>query len=253
MSPKPRSRRAAAGFTLVEALVAMALMGLVLTGLAMVTAQWLPNWQRGLVRVQQSENLALAIDRIVADLAAAEFVPSSREIKRPFFEGSELSVTFVRSALGPNARPGLEIVRLSQAGSLRGAVLARSAARFAPRPGGAEPPLFGEPVALLNPPYRAAFSFAGPDGLWRSTWIDAEELPRAVRLVIRDGASGRALGASTAAVIRAELPADCVIEATRRGCGGAPANGAAQEGAQGGANGGANGSASGGAGEGASK
>lgn len=33
-----------AGFTLIETIVALALMGLVLSALASITAQWLPNW-----------------------------------------------------------------------------------------------------------------------------------------------------------------------------------------------------------------
>ena len=40
------------GFTLIEAIVALALMGLVLSALASITAQWLPNWNRGIARVQ---------------------------------------------------------------------------------------------------------------------------------------------------------------------------------------------------------
>ena len=220
MSPAAHPERAAvAGFTLVEALVAMALMGLVLTGLAMVTSQWLPNWQRGLARVQSSELIALAIDRIVADLASAEFVPPNRATKKPLFAGSEASVTFVRTALGPNAAPGLEIVQLAEARQLKGPALARSTAQFAPRAPDARAPRFGEPIVLLSPPYRASFSYAGRDGVWRADWIDADELPRAVRLVIRDTVSGRALGASTATVIHAELPVECITEETRRGCG----------------------------------
>ena len=67
----PRRRR---GFTLIEALFATALMGAILAALATVTAQWLPNWNRGFARVQRNELLALGLERLVADLAAAEFV-----------------------------------------------------------------------------------------------------------------------------------------------------------------------------------
>ncbi len=206
-----------AGFTLVEALVAMALMGLVLTGLGLVTSQWVPNWQKGKARVQQSELVALAIDRIVADLSAAEFVPANREAKHPLFEGSELSVTFVRTALGPNDRPGLQIVRLAE---IDGLALARSTAPFAPRSAQAGPPPFAEPVELLRSPYRVSFSYAGRDSLWRSDWRDADELPQAVRLVVRDTGTGRTLSVSTATVIRAELPVECVTDENRPGCGG---------------------------------
>src|SRR5438067_1558613 len=42
---RPLSR--AAGFTLIETLIAMALMSAILAALSIVTAQWLPNWNRG--------------------------------------------------------------------------------------------------------------------------------------------------------------------------------------------------------------
>src|SRR5262249_55957229 len=96
-----------AGFTLVEALAATVLMGMILGALAILTAQWLPNWSRGFGRVQRIELVDIALDRIVADLADAVFITSGRGVTRPLFEGSELAVTFVRSAWGPNMRPGL--------------------------------------------------------------------------------------------------------------------------------------------------
>src|ERR1700674_6036610 len=92
------------GFTLIETLVALALTGLVLSALANITSQWLPNWNRGVDRIQRSESIGLALQRIVADLAAAEYVPANRERRQPLFDGSELSVMFVRTALGPNTR-----------------------------------------------------------------------------------------------------------------------------------------------------
>ena len=76
-------RSSTAGFTLVEALVATVLMGMILAALATVTAQWLPNWNRGFVRVQRTELLAIAIERLAADFAAAEFVPPNRCLKAP--------------------------------------------------------------------------------------------------------------------------------------------------------------------------
>ena len=51
-----RGRRASvSGFTLFEALVATALMGVILAALTMLTSQWLPNWNRGIARVQRTE------------------------------------------------------------------------------------------------------------------------------------------------------------------------------------------------------
>src|SRR5205814_2503760 len=64
--------RAIAGFTLVEALLATALMAAILAAIGTVTAQWLPNWNRGFASVQRSEAFAIGLERVVADLAAAE-------------------------------------------------------------------------------------------------------------------------------------------------------------------------------------
>jgi general secretion pathway protein J len=211
MSPQPRRRGGIAGFTLVEALVATILMGLVLSALATITVQWLPNWNRGFVRVQRSELLAIALDRIVADLAAAEFISPGSDAKQPLFEGSDLSVTFVRTALGPNTPPGLEIVRISEATDHQGVALVRTRALFALRAPRSAPIQFSDPVVLLRAPYRIAFSYAGRDGVWSGRWRpDAKALPSAVRLIVRDAATERTLSASTATVIHAQLPAECV-------------------------------------------
>ena len=104
-----------AGFTLLEVLLATLLMTVILAALATVTAQWLPNWNRGIARVQRAERLATGLERIVADLSVAEQLPMNGDNRTPLFDGSELSVTFVRTALGPSVRPGLEIVRLVEA------------------------------------------------------------------------------------------------------------------------------------------
>ena len=204
------SRRShVAGFTLVEALVATLLMGMILAALATVTAQWLPNWNRGFVRVQRAELLSIAIERLAADFAAAEFVPPNRKTDHPLFEGTELSATFVRSAIGPNTRSGLEIVRIAESADQQGPIVVRSKAPFAPGPGAADRIFFGDPVILLRAPYRLSFAYADKDGNWAGSWHTAAALPSAVRLSIRDAASDRVLPVSTVAVIHANLPADC--------------------------------------------
>ena len=72
---KARARRriaGEAGFTLIEVLIATLLMTVILGSLATVTAQWLPNWNRGMAHVQRAERLAIGIERIAADLSVAE-------------------------------------------------------------------------------------------------------------------------------------------------------------------------------------
>jgi general secretion pathway protein J len=200
------------GFTLIEAIVALALMGLVLSALASITAQWLPNWNRGIDRIQRDEAIDMALQRIAADLAAAEYVPANRESRRPLFDGSELSITFVRTAMGPNIGPGLDVVHLGEAIERREFVTVRSRTRFAPLPVGAtlsEQLHFGDPVVLLRAPFRLSFAYAGADRVWKSAWRNAERLPSIIKLTIRDAASQRVLSVSTIAEVHAQLPSDC--------------------------------------------
>lgn len=206
----PRHRQARAGFTLVEALVAIALMGLIIGALVAVTSQWVPNWRRGLERVQGNEQVAIALDRLTADLSAAEFVTPNREVRRPLFDGEELAVTFVRTAIGPNLQPGLEIVRVYETVDGAGWALVRARAPFAPLAAAsptAASVAFSDPVVLLRAPFRVTFAYAGYDGGWKATWKDATGLPAVVRVTVRDAASERALAISTAARVHVDRAA----------------------------------------------
>jgi general secretion pathway protein J len=221
---RARARSSNAGFTLIETLIATAMMVAILAALATVTSQWLPNWNRGFVRVQRSELLALGLERIVADLAAAEFVPPNSRTKNPLFEGSELSVTFVRPALGPNTSSGLEIVRLAEVKDRQGLALVRLRAPFMPLAVGSlinSQIKFSEPVVLVRAPYRISFSYAGPDRVWKDTWRDADaaQLPRAVRILLRDAATQQVLSVSTAIPIHVEVAADCIRANNAKDCG----------------------------------
>jgi general secretion pathway protein J len=169
-------RASTAGFTLIEALVATALMGIVLSALATITAQWQPNWNRGFVRVQRTELAGVALDRITADLSAAEFIPPNRGSRSPLFP-------------------------------------------FAPFDASAMTQInFVDPVALLHPPFRVSFAYAGGDGKWKTTWQNAMELPAMVRLAVRDAQTEQMLAISTAAAVHVELPAACIRGGGSRAC-----------------------------------
>ncbi|HTE93513.1 MAG TPA: prepilin-type N-terminal cleavage/methylation domain-containing protein [Bradyrhizobium sp.] len=220
-----KQRAGEGGFTLIETLVAMALMGLVLSALAGITAQWLPNWNRGLERIQRSELIGIALQRIGADLAAAEYVPANRDARYPLFEGSELSVTFVRTALGPNAGLGLDVVRVGETTDRQGFVTVRSSAPFRPLPLASslsEQIQFGEPVLLLRTPFRLSFAYAGQDRIWKSSWRDSDKLPAAIKLTVRDAANERILSISTVAPVHVQSPAQGDCAQPDGGCDGKP-------------------------------
>ncbi|MBR0858782.1 PulJ/GspJ family protein [Bradyrhizobium liaoningense] len=198
-----RQWRAEDGFTLFEALIALALMGLIIGALASVTGQWLPSWNRGIIRAQRNEQVAVALDRLATDLSAADYVTRSDNL--PLFRGAEQSVMFVRSVLGPNGRPGLEFVRISEINDRSGPALVRMRAPFGLLPAGdprADQVQFTDPVVLLRMPYRLSFAYAGLDGKWGGRWLNSGELPASVRFDIRDVERGTVI--SSAARIHVE-------------------------------------------------
>jgi general secretion pathway protein J len=218
MSANPaRAPAGEAGFTLIEVLVATLLMTVILAALATVTAQWLPNWNRGMAHVQRAERLALGLDRIVADLAVAEMVPVNADAKVPLFDGSELAVTFVRTAVGPNTHPGLEIVRLIEKADNQGLAMVRERAPFAPMPRDAQV-RFADQVVLVRAPFRVTFSYAGPDQVWQPTWRDQQQLPEKIRIAVRNGATGEVLSLSSAAVVHDDAWAECARAKYPAGC-----------------------------------
>lgn len=207
-SSRGRMWRSNAGFTMFEALVALAVMGLVLGVIASVTGSWLPPWNRGLLQIQRNEQVTIALDRLAADVAAAEFVTPNRDRTAALFRGDESSIVFVRSALGPNNRAGLEIVRIAETTDRDGRVLVRHRAPFVLLPTGdpaVDPIPFRDPVVLLRAPLRITFAYAGPRGDWFVNWPAWAGLPTTVRFDVRDAEGTVVL--STATRVRANTAA----------------------------------------------
>jgi general secretion pathway protein J len=217
MMAQHHERNGEAGFTLIEALVALALTGLVLSALATLTAQFLPNWNRGIDRIQHSELIGISMQRIAADLAAAEFIPAGGDDKnekdkkkKPLFEGTPLSVTFVRTAIGPNAGIGLDVVRIGETTDRGRLVTVRTRTGYTPLPQGVSPAeelRLTDPVVLLRAPLRLSFAYAGPDKVFHDDWHDADKLPVAIRITVRDTTSEHVLAVSTVTPVHVDAPA----------------------------------------------
>jgi general secretion pathway protein J len=214
---RPRAPADEAGFTLIEVLIATLLMTVILAALATVTAQWLPNWNRGMARVQRAERLAMGIDRIVADLSVAEMMPGNGDAKLPLFEGSELAVTFVRTAVGPNIRPGLEIIRLIEKADDQGLAMVRERAPFMPMRSDAQI-RFADQVVLIRAPFRVTFAYAGPDQVWQPNWRGQPQLPDMIRIAVRDDGTGQLLAVSSAAMPHVNGWAECARAKNASAC-----------------------------------
>ena len=200
-----------AGFSLIEAMATLALTATIILALSSVVGQWLPNWRRGFVDLQRADLLGIGLERLVDDLSAAEYVTRSAGAAAPLFEGDASSVMFVRSAIGPDAYPHLEVVRLAEIKQDRGLAMVRTRARFtptAPNPPGApaQAIAFNDPVTLIRAPFHISFAYAGPDRVWLPSWKGREQLPEAVRISVRDTVANRVLAASTVARVRVTAP-----------------------------------------------
>lgn len=210
-----------AGFSIIEGLVALALAGLVMAGVSMLVAQWIPAWNRGFHRVQQADLLAVALDRITADIAEARYVTGSTQDTLIFFSGEQDAITFVRPMLDPSQRPGLEVVRIMTGADKGGIRVVRRQGRFTPLPPGAlaaQDLRFSSSTPFLRSAARIEFSYADIDGRWRPRWDDPVTLPARVRIILRDPSTGRALGPPTAAVVHTEAPARCAFARSVRLC-----------------------------------
>jgi general secretion pathway protein J len=215
----PPSIDRTAGFTLLEAVVATALMAMILTALATITRQWLPNWNRGVVRVQANEQLARGLERLSEDLAAALFIPAGAATKQPLFDGTQNAVLLVRTTFGPNAKTGLDVVRIAEVATDEGRVVLRTRLPFVPNTyqlADLAAKVTGDPVVLLRRPYRVDFAYAGPNGSWQPTWRSAAMLPSSIRINFLNIATNASVSAATS--VRATLPAECVTAASPAGC-----------------------------------
>ena len=186
----------------------MALMGLILAALATVTAQWMPNWNHGIARVQRSDDVALGLERLATDLAAAEFIAASRETRKPLFDGAARSVIFVRAAFGPNTGPALRLFASPK--SIATEARSWSGPERHSRPElTARNPLSQIPSCCCGHPIGSPFHMQGADRNWHEEWRDQIQLPKAIKLTVQDAATQRTLSISTATRVHVEAPMEC--------------------------------------------
>jgi prepilin-type N-terminal cleavage/methylation domain-containing protein len=213
--------KARAGFTLIEILAALALVSSIVVGASALLHHVVRYYDHGTRGVDEAERFALAMERLSRDFSAARFVAATP--KGPIaFDGEREKIVFVSgSAVGARAMIE-EVLTFSTepAGEGTTALMRRRAAWPGSRAG-----LYREtardPVALLRGRYEISFSYARLDangGLsWSDKWKDRDELPRLVRLSLRDSETGANLVAGAEFLVFADAPAACAPPAENCG------------------------------------
>lgn len=213
-SPRPTPARTRAGFTLLEALLALVLALLLVGALSMYTGTWLRQWGRLISRGTQEDVVAIVLDRIVEDLEEAQPVYiRDGQGERVEFTGSANAVSFLRPALGFDARAGLDKVTYLNGRAEAQAAIVRSRLSYDPRGSSSG----GEDLPLIRGDMRLAFTYTGPDGASSAEWTDPRRLPVLVRVQI-SGKTPRPWQQFSYARLRVEMPAYCGTPGTIEAC-----------------------------------
>jgi general secretion pathway protein J len=208
------------GFTLVEALAALAIASAIMIASAALIRNVATFFDRGTRGASEAERLMLAVGRLAGDFASARFVPRRSEQGTTIAFAAQAAsaeqparIVFVSAGgIAPLSRDD-ELVSLTveQDGDLRRLVRRRAAwpgsrARF-------EDVTPQDPVVLIEGKVDMSFVFGRitPDGAlaWYADWAGEWVLPRYVRLILRDRVTGADLLGEAAFVVRADAPAAC--------------------------------------------
>lgn len=203
-------RAASSGFTLVELLAAMTIGAVVLAAVAALIRNVGLSFEAGTRAVGYAERLMLAVERMSADFASARYVQrSAGESPRAVFAGGPKKVAFVAAAGVTAGPPGEEIVLLEVEETAEATRLVRRRAPWL----GLRTPLQetkpGDAVILLEGRLQIAFSYADRSLVWKNVWAEAPDLPRHVRLDLRDRATGSPVMGPFDFEIRADAPPAC--------------------------------------------
>lgn len=204
-----------AGFTLLEALAALAIAAVIIVATAGLVSSVARHFDRGTRSVTGAEHLMLAVDRLARDFGAARFVQRTGEdgTAKAAFLAEPAKIVFV-SGGGIGAGPqGEEVVTLTIEDTDAGQRLVRRRAAWLGPRMRLEDATPQDPVVLVEGRLDIAFAFARktPEGplAWGNAWTGESSLPRAVRLILRDHASGADVLAEANFLVRADAAAVC--------------------------------------------
>jgi prepilin-type N-terminal cleavage/methylation domain-containing protein len=229
MTRAATARRRSAGFSLIEVLAALAIASALIIATAGLIRNVASFFDRGARGASEAERLMLAVARLSGDFGAARFVARKTDegaaiafAAEPANGDQPARVMFVGAGGIATSSRDDELVSLTieEDGELR-----RLVRRRAPWPGGRarfEDVTPQDPVVLLEGRLDLSFVFGRvtPDGAlsWYASWAGEWVLPRYVRLIVRDRATGADLLGEASFMVRANAPAACTRPGAAASC-----------------------------------
>lgn len=210
-------RTSEAGFTLLELLVSLAILGLMAATLLSGLVTGRRVWERVETRTGESEEVAAA-QNALRDMIETIYPRGSFDGSRPHveFAGDARGFSFQGAparAQGPSY-PWLHRIGLSQAGALT--LYAANPLSVSPGREATARPLIGEVTGV-------EFAYFGPTDFdprprWRDRWRDQSALPEAVRVRLSFRPSDRRFWPDLVAQPAATIDTFCVNDATIGRC-----------------------------------
>jgi general secretion pathway protein J len=204
------------GFTLIEVLVSLTLLGLILGllggGLRVLAKGWEANTQR----IEALDMVSRAFDILQRDAAGLQRLANEAGgAPRYIFSGGPESLSFVALEPPYPSEAGPYFISYAIAANGADRDLIRSRAPY--RQGmtvfpGATP---ANRVPLLEGPYRYRFEYArkgSGEPVWQSPWPDRDRLPDLIRLEITDADPRRSVVVPMVAAVRADAELTCIGE-----------------------------------------
>jgi general secretion pathway protein J len=217
------------GFTLIEVLAALAISSVIIVATATLIHTIAGNFDRGTRGVDAADRLVLATQRLSSDFSSTRFVVwTTGNGPALAFRGEQAvgekpaRIIFVAGSSTGDEPDADELVSLTIERSDDMTRLTRRRAAWTGPDMSIERASLQDPVVLIEGNLDISFLFGRlmPGGalIWSSAWTDQTALPRYVRVILRDRATGLDPVGEADFVVRADAPLACGNPDARPDC-----------------------------------
>lgn len=208
------------GFTLIEAITALAISSVIIAAIVTLIHSVAINFDRGTRGVDAADRIMLAVERLASDFSSARYVawmtgsgPALAFQGEPADGEKPARIVFVGGQDSGYGSRSDEVVSLTVENGDGSTRLVRRRAVWSGTDMTVDHLSPQDPVVLIEGNLDISFVFGRlmPGGglAWSRDWTDVKTLPRFVRLILRDRATGADPVGEADFIVRADAPLAC--------------------------------------------